>query len=59
MFSVLVSMARLPGWIAKWREITDPATKIGLAAPGYTGYTKRDDIPMGNRLQPHGSGRWA
>lgn len=58
MFSVLVSMARLPGWIAKWREITDPATKIGRPRP-VTGYTNRDDIPMGNRLQPHGSGRWA
>ena len=58
MFSVLVSMARLPGWIAKWREIT-AGNEDRPAAPGYTGYTKRDDIPMGNRLQPHGSGRWA
>ena len=25
---MLVSMVRLPSWIAQWREITYPATKI-------------------------------
>ena len=30
MFTVLLPLGRLPGWIAQWREmIEDPATKIG------------------------------
>jgi citrate synthase len=40
---------RLPSWIAQWREITDPATKIGRPRQVYTGHTKRDHVPMGHR----------
>ncbi len=38
MFTVLFAIARLPGWLAQWREaITDPQTKIGRPQQLYTG----------------------
>jgi len=50
MFTVLFAIGRLPGWIAQWREMMlDPATKIGRPRQIYTGETKRDYVPMGER----------
>jgi citrate synthase len=56
MFPALFAMGRLPGWIAQWREMmADPDTKIGRPRQIYTGYTKRDFVPMSSR----GDGRIA
>jgi citrate synthase len=50
MFTVLFAVARTVGWIAQWKEmIVDPAQKIGRPRQLYTGATKREYKPMGNR----------
>ena len=50
MFTVLVALGRLPGWIAQWREmIEDPQTKIGRPRQVYTGPTARDYVPVDAR----------
>ncbi|MCW3818087.1 citrate synthase [Micromonospora sp. DR5-3] len=50
MFTVLFALGRLPGWIAQWREmINDPETKIGRPRQIYTGYPKRDYVPVAER----------
>ena len=43
-------VARLPGWIAQWREmIEDPTTKIGRPRQVYVGAGKRDYVPVADR----------
>jgi len=49
-FTVLFALGRLPGWIAHWREMmNDPARKIGRPRQVYTGYGKRDYVPIEQR----------
>ena len=50
MFPVLFAIGRMPGWIAHWKEMKEnPASRIGRPRQVYTGYTKRDYIPMDRR----------
>ncbi|AMV32832.1 Citrate synthase 1 [Pirellula sp. SH-Sr6A] len=50
MFTVLFAIGRLPGWIAHWVEMHHSSgTRIGRPRQVYTGYTKRDVIPIENR----------
>ncbi len=50
MFTVLFAVARTAGWVAQWKEMMeDPAQKIGRPRQLYTGHTRRDFIPMGER----------
>lgn len=43
MFTTLFALARIPGWIAHWREMhQDPLNKIGRPRQVYSGHTKRD-----------------
>lgn len=50
MFTVLFAVARVSGWIAQWKEMMeDPANKIGRPRQLYTGYPKRDFVPIQNR----------
>jgi citrate synthase len=50
MFTVLFALARLPGWIAHWKElIEDPAQKIGRPRQVYTGPTLRPFVDMKGR----------
>ncbi|HJS30493.1 MAG TPA: citrate synthase [Alphaproteobacteria bacterium] len=50
MFTVLFALARTVGWIAQWNEmIEDPAQKIGRPRQLYTGYTKRQYVPLHKR----------
>jgi len=50
MFTVMFALGRLPGWIAQWREmLADPDKAIGRPRQVYTGYTKRDYMPIEKR----------
>ena len=50
MFPALFALARLPGWIAQWKEMTgDPDTRIGRPRQIYTGATERDYVPIDQR----------
>ncbi|MDR2508978.1 MAG: citrate synthase [Candidatus Ancillula sp.] len=43
MFTALFALARIPGWIAHWREMhQDPLSKIGRPRQVYSGYTLRE-----------------
>ncbi|MGH3923347.1 MAG: citrate synthase [Pseudonocardiaceae bacterium] len=49
-FTALFAIARLPGWIAQWKEmITDPEHRIGRPRQIYTGPIERDYVPIDNR----------
>ena len=49
-FTALFAIARLPGWIAQWKEmITDAEHRIGRPRQIYTGPTKRDYVPIAQR----------
>uniref|UniRef100_UPI0004DF1EDF citrate/2-methylcitrate synthase n=1 Tax=Sciscionella sediminilitoris TaxID=1445613 RepID=UPI0004DF1EDF len=49
-FSVLFAIARLPGWIAHYREMFhDPATKIDRPRQVYTGHRLREYVEFGQR----------
>ncbi len=49
-FTVLFALGRLPGWIAQWEEmLTDPEQKIARPRQIYTGFDKRDFVPMDAR----------
>ena len=39
MFTVMFALARLPGWVAHWREMIGDATKIVRPRQIYTGRT--------------------
>ena len=50
MFTVLFSLARTVGWIAQWKEmIEEPNQRIGRPRQLYTGYAKRDYVPLEER----------
>jgi citrate synthase len=50
MFPALFALARLPGWIAQWKEmLDDPDTRIGRPRQVYTGATERDYVPLDER----------
>jgi citrate synthase len=50
MFTVLFAIARTAGWLAQWEEMLhDPDQKIARPRQIYTGYDKRDVIPMAQR----------
>ena len=52
MFTVLFALARLPGWIAQWKEARDdPNWRIGRPRQLYTGPTKRVFIPIEDRVE--------
>jgi citrate synthase len=49
-FTVLFALGRLPGWIAQWEEmLTDPEQKIARPRQIYTGYDRRDYVPIEKR----------
>ena len=49
-FTVLFALGRLPGWIAQWEEmLNDPEQKIARPRQIYSGYDKRDFVPMSAR----------
>jgi len=50
MFPVMFAIARVPGWIAHWREMRiSPAFRIGRPRQIYTGATLRGYVPMDAR----------
>lgn len=49
MFTVLFALGRLPGWIAQWKEMRANKEPIGRPRQIYTGYTKRDYVPLNER----------
>ena len=50
MFTVLFALARTVGWVAQWREmVEDPNHRISRPRQLYTGYKKRDYVPVGQR----------
>lgn len=50
MFTVMFAIGRLPGWISQWKEsIDDPQWKLHRPRQIYTGYKKRDYVPMKDR----------
>ncbi len=50
MFTGMFALGRLPGWIAHWKEMNESGTtKIGRPRQIYTGPTKTDYIPIGQR----------
>ncbi len=50
MFTVLFATARISGWIAQWKEMMeDPTNKIGRPRQLYTGYARRDFVPVTKR----------
>jgi citrate synthase len=50
MFTALFALARTVGWVAQWNEmIEDPSQRIGRPRQLYTGYTRRDYVPLVKR----------
>lgn len=49
MFPVMFALARIPGWIANWKEMVERPIKIGRPRQIYTGENVRDYINMSNR----------
>ena len=50
MFPVMFALARIPGWIANWKEmIESPEFKIGRPRQVYTGEPLRDYTPLTKR----------
>ncbi|MBL0848560.1 MAG: citrate synthase [Candidatus Liberibacter ctenarytainae] len=51
LFTVLFAVARTVGWVSQWKEmILDPARRIGRPRQLYTGSTKRDYVPLNERI---------
>ena len=42
MFTVMFALARLPGWVAHWREMIGDSTKIVRPRQIYTGRTPEE-----------------
>lgn len=56
MFTVMFAIGRLPGWIAQWSEsIEDPHWRISRPRQIYMGETKRDYIPLEDRISGNGN----
>jgi len=50
MFTVLFAIPRVAGWLAQWQELlADPDQKISRPRQIYTGYEKRDVVPIDKR----------
>jgi len=50
MFTVLFALARTVGWLAHWMEMmSDPESRIGRPRQLYTGYQRRDYVPIQHR----------
>jgi len=49
MFTVIFAVGRTVGWIAHWNEMISGSYRIGRPRQLYTGYTKRDFIPLDQR----------
>ncbi|WP_240126854.1 citrate synthase [Thermomonas alba] len=50
MFTVMFAIARTAGWIAHWIEQHEtPGSRIGRPRQLYTGYAKRDYVPVDKR----------
>jgi len=50
MFTVLFAIPRTSGWIAQWQEmLLDPEQKIARPRQVYTGYDRRDFVPIEKR----------
>jgi citrate synthase len=50
MFTVLFAIPRTAGWLAQWEELVkDPEQKIARPRQIYTGYDKRDVVPIERR----------
>lgn len=49
MFPVMFALARIPGWIANWKEMVEKPLKIGRPRQIYTGENKRNFIHLDNR----------
>ncbi|MBF0331042.1 MAG: citrate synthase [Candidatus Omnitrophica bacterium] len=51
MFTVMFAIARMPGWIAHWKEMTEVpgGSKIGRPRQIYVGPQKRDYVPITKR----------
>ena len=52
MFTVMFALARLPGWVAHWREMIGDATKIVRPRQLYVGRTLQE---VGDELEGHNS----
>lgn len=52
MFTVIFALARTVGWLSHWMEMMgDPEARIGRPRQLYTGYRKRDYVPIGERQE--------
>jgi citrate synthase len=52
MFTVIFALARSVGWLSHWMEMMgDPEARIGRPRQLYTGYGRRDYVPI-NRREP-------
>ena len=49
MFTVIFAVGRTVGWIAHWNEMISGSYRIGRPRQLYTGYTKRDFMPVDKR----------
>lgn len=50
MFTVMFALARTIGWITQWNEMMgDEESRIGRPRQLYTGSTRRDYVPLGQR----------
>lgn len=49
MFTVMFAIGRAPGWIAQWKEMVENKEPIGRPRQIYTGYTKREYVPIAKR----------
>jgi len=50
MFTVMFAIARIPGWIAHWKEMMEGTNKkIGRPRQVYTGELERNYVPIDNR----------
>jgi citrate synthase len=49
MFTVMFAIGRMPGWIAQWKELHDSQARIYRPRQIYTGYPKRDYVPVDQR----------
>ena len=52
MYTVIFALARTIGWISHWNEmLCDPLTRIGRPRQLYTGYARRDYVPIQQRTE--------
>ena len=49
MFPVLFAIGRMPGWIAQWIEMLDDESAIARPRQVYTGFERREYVPIGQR----------